>query len=551
MLHFNSRGTNYKLRIKFLFSFLHSVFCILYLLHSQNKDYTRLFKDNTYRNYWYRYNALKGLCKNPDKSYKTILLAFEHKEEPISELATECLTKLKNKKNIDDFIKRYVDGVKDVGKLKKSLAVLSKLSKDKLLDILGKSKDNNVKLLVLDYLYDVDLDKNDLILINSEHFKGSNSKDVKNYALRVLVKYDYLSELDRYVKASDKKERVYGWCGICSQYKENCEKGLSDEIFYTDVNKVKLVSDVQYFCDLVYVVKRYKVVGVLNKLQEGIEKTSEYIRKKMIFSALTILDENDFKKVILKYWKELTTNFLSLLFNVYSKKFNVDTDNLNLEDMYKNLKNDDNKDEFKTSGLPTFFTMPVYGRNIIFVIDMSGSMTKYVKSQKSEVKGDRKTRFDVAKEELQRVLNKLSANVKFNIILINSDTDKLGIRFFSKSSVSANKNEVKNAIEYLDRAWAKLQEVKRGRTDIYDALEFALNQPNVDTIVLLTDGNPTWGKYTLPDNIISNIKKLNKCKFVSINTVAVSPTRDGLEFLRKLSLDNFGIVRTASFDNEK
>ncbi len=523
---------------------LYFVFCIFYsFLHSQSKDYTGLFKDTTYKNYWYRYSALKGLCKEVDKNYKTILLAYEHKEVPVSELALECLTKLQNKKNIDDYIKKYVDGENDLGKLKKSLAVLSKLSKEKLLNIFRNSKDKSIKLVILDYLYNEQLEESDLKLISDEYSKN-NSKDVKLSILKIFAKYDYIKEADKYLKTQDKSIRIYGLYGLCSQDKERCENKLSEEVFSN------LAKDTEYFCQLISIVKRYKVTGVLSKLLDRIDKMGEYIRKKMIFSALPILSEGDFKEVVLHYWKELTVNFLSLLVNVYSLKFNVESENLSLEDIYKNLRSDDNKGEFKTSGIPTFFTMPVYGKNIVFIIDMSGSMARKVKSQVSKGKSDDKTRFEVAREELRKVLNKLGVNVKFNIILINSDTDKLGIRFFSKNLVSANKNEIKEAVEYLNKAWEKLQEVKRGRTDIYDALEMALNMSNIDTVVLLTDGNPTWGKYTLPENIVNSINKLNECKFVSINSVAVDPTRKGLEFLRKLSLNNFGIARRASFDTE-
>lgn len=531
------------------FAVVYSIFCLY--VFSQGKDYTRLFKDTTYKNYWYRYNALKGLCKSPDKNYRNILLAFEHKEEPISELATECLMGLKSKKNIDDFIKRYVDGVKDKKILKKSLLVISKLSKGKLFEVLEKSPDNATKLIVLDYLGQMELDEDVLKKVYKEYLKNS-SRDIKLSILPILVKYNYLKEFDKYIRSVDKDERLYGWQSICSVDNKQCEVGLINEVFG------KFSNNREYFCGLVYIIKEYKIKGVLNELLERVTSMNDYFRKKMIFSLLTILDDDSFKKKVLKYWKDLTTNFLSLLLNIFSIKFN--TDEVDLVEIYKNLNDSGKNGEFKTSGIPTFFSMPVYGRNIVFVIDMSGSMAKKVggtglysqrKAQGGKKENFQKTRFDLAKEELEKVLNKLGINVKFNVVLINSDTDSLGIRSFSKGFVNANKSQINSAIEYLSKAWAKLQEIKRGRTDIYDSLKIALEQPNVDTIVLLTDGNPTWGQYTLPHNIVSNITKLNKCKFVSINSIAVGASRYGINFLRELSLSNYGTIRKVEWEDKK
>ena len=76
-----------------------------------------------------------------------------------------------------------------------------------------------------------------------------------------------------------------------------------------------------------------------------------------------------------------------------------------------------------------------------------------------------------------------------------------------------------------------------GATNVYDTLEFALKDRNVDTIFLLSDGSPTAGRFTDIDSILREIKVLNRSRGVSINGIAFGERSD---LLKQLAAENNG-----------
>ncbi len=509
-----------------------NILMVVSIIFCESKDYKSLFEDTTYKNYWARFYTLLKLCKEPDKNYKTLLLAYEHKEEAISELATDCLSRLQDKKNIDDFIKKYIDGNKGSKNIRSSITILSRLSKDELIKRLDKFSDK-IKSFALETFTEEEVDRR--LIEKVKKFLGSKSDEVKISALKMLIKANGITtdeDINRFLNSSNKMVKFHAERALCLLNKERCI-----EVLHSKIN----TKDNMELCNLIYILMEYGIQEVYEELLKKVDNMKDFFKKKVIFSGLSLLEDIRFKEVVLKYWRELSMNFLSLLFNVYIKKFDEDFENISVEGVYKRIKKIGDESGFRTVGVPMFFTLPVYGRSIVFVIDMSGSMTKRVGD--SEV-----TRFELARKELEKVLNGLGPNIKFNIVLINSETDKLKIRQFSNNLVSANKEQINKALNYLDSAWEKLQKVKRGRSDIYDALDIAMNVSGVDTVIVLTDGNPTWGRYTLRDNILREISLQNRCKFVSINTVAAGAGREGRDFLRKLSLENFGVFKEVKWE---
>lgn len=127
-------------------------------------------------------------------------------------------------------------------------------------------------------------------------------------------------------------------------------------------------------------------------------------------------------------------------------------------------------------------------KDIIFVLDTSGSM------------GGGKIR--QAKEALRFCLNKLNRDDRFSLIGFESS-----INIYKDSLVSANDDNIKKALEFVDQFDAS------GGTNINDALVKALgmirwsSRPRM--IVFLTDGEPTEG-ITDMKSIIKNVKSANK-----------------------------------------
>ena len=81
------------------------------------------------------------------------------------------------------------------------------------------------------------------------------------------------------------------------------------------------------------------------------------------------------------------------------------------------------------------------------------------------------------------------------------------------------------------------QQIGNGGTALHDAIVKAFDDPDVDTIFLLTDGQPTDGKIVEPEDILAHVRKLNRLRQVVIHVVAVDFSGD---FLRSLAEQNGG-----------
>jgi Mg-chelatase subunit ChlD len=111
--------------------------------------------------------------------------------------------------------------------------------------------------------------------------------------------------------------------------------------------------------------------------------------------------------------------------------------------------------------------------------------------------------------------------------------------------VEASKKKKDDAFEWIEK-----KVVADGNTNIYDALEQAFNiisatkedrnlRKGADTIFLMTDGLPNRGKFMDQDLIISESKKLNATRKITIHTIGVGEGHDST-FLRNLAAANGG-----------
>lgn len=174
---------------------------------------------------------------------------------------------------------------------------------------------------------------------------------------------------------------------------------------------------------------------------------------------------------------------------------------------------------FSPNGLQT---LP---KNIIFVIDISGSMSGF--------------KLKKVREVMQVILGKLKENDFFNILLFD---DKVSLWKPEPERATAHNIEV--AKKYADETL-----VARGSTNINSALLDAIdllrglfNRENGrgKVIVFLTDGHPTAG-VTVPQQIRQNVKKSNE-GLSSIFALGFGFDVD-MPFLEALAYENGGFAR--------
>merc|ERR1712110_911636 len=171
--------------------------------------------------------------------------------------------------------------------------------------------------------------------------------------------------------------------------------------------------------------------------------------------------------------------------------------------------------------------MPPIPKNIIFVIDKSGSMAG--------------ARIDKTREAFEYILNDLEDFDKFNIIQFDSSADKL----FSSSRDAVG--------SVLERAKSKVKNINAsGGANIYEALRTALKEsPHPESeagiIFLLSDGDTNEG-VTNWNTIRENVLKENEDRF-AIFTFAIGSGAPYDE-LEKLSIQNDGVARQIFTDSD-
>jgi hypothetical protein len=169
---------------------------------------------------------------------------------------------------------------------------------------------------------------------------------------------------------------------------------------------------------------------------------------------------------------------------------------------------------------PRYYGLPIYAKRVAFVIDTSGSMLG--------------PKIINAKKELIGAIQRLPAGSEFNIIVFNSR-----VYVWSPKPVEATDDAKKRATAYV------IGLPVGGSTVTYDALKAALDL-RIESIYLLTDGEPTRGQIVRPDSIVAAIRGQNRLLGVSIHCIGLSVGPDtGVcsLFLKTLAEQNHGQYR--------
>lgn len=160
----------------------------------------------------------------------------------------------------------------------------------------------------------------------------------------------------------------------------------------------------------------------------------------------------------------------------------------------------------------SFYGLKVVSDRVCFVLDISGSMQG--------------ANLSAAKRELSAALDQYPEGDLFNIIFYSTDVFPWQDRL-----LAMNKRNRRASLEYVDRQQAN------GGTAIFDALEAAFEDSLIDTIYLLSDGNPTAGRIVEPDRIRSEIARWNSVRKLKIHCISLGMDS---RLLRDLAADSGG-----------
>lgn len=167
-------------------------------------------------------------------------------------------------------------------------------------------------------------------------------------------------------------------------------------------------------------------------------------------------------------------------------------------------------------------------KEVVFVLDKSGSMEGYKIEQVKEVFG--------------KIIEDLPSGDYFNLIFFDST-----VQSYSETLLKADPEEKEGALDFVNSLEAD------GGTNINEALLTALGMfspesQRVPIIVFLTDGEPTIGVVS-PYAIRQNIKDANTAQVSIFSSAFGIENESNYHFLRAMSLENYGIAESFYLKN--
>jgi hypothetical protein len=174
----------------------------------------------------------------------------------------------------------------------------------------------------------------------------------------------------------------------------------------------------------------------------------------------------------------------------------------------------------------SYHDIPVVSSRMCFLVDRSGSMSAPIGTDKKF------NRLAAAKEQLTRVVEALPATTWVNLIDYETGVHPMWDEV-RKLDAEARKDML-NRVANLQLA---------GGTNIFEALEAAFKDPKVDTIYLLTDGQPSSGRLTNAEDIIDEVRRWNRTKQVVIHCIGLGIDSDLLKRLAAMTGGSYKFVR--------
>jgi len=185
----------------------------------------------------------------------------------------------------------------------------------------------------------------------------------------------------------------------------------------------------------------------------------------------------------------------------------------------------------------TYFGLEVWSNRLAILFDSSGSMASTQLRLNLSGVGVEGTSSSgspivIAKEQIDNLLRAFTKQTKFNLIAYSD-----GVKALSKKLLPASKGNLRKAGKYLKGIEAK------GETNLYGALAKALTDPAVDTIYVLSDGEPTRGIRIEPTDIQEAVARANRFRKTVIHAVQIG--RD-LQLLKNLARQSGGRYRNVT-----
>lgn len=215
-----------------------------------------------------------------------------------------------------------------------------------------------------------------------------------------------------------------------------------------------------------------------------------------------------------------------------------------------------------------YYGIDIDSKKYVFLVDISGSMESKIEkdakgvilttaaSKAADKAGEivggevgrivgkqikkQLTKLEKAKKNLVPVINGFTEEHYFTIITFEND-----IKYWREELIPATEANKKLAVAFVKSLKSG------GGTNISDALEASFKLAgdgvsdttkvlDVETVFLLSDGEPTAGKYRSTSQILQKVEEWNTYRKVQIHTVGLGDNHDEA-FMRQMAEDNNGV----------
>jgi len=176
----------------------------------------------------------------------------------------------------------------------------------------------------------------------------------------------------------------------------------------------------------------------------------------------------------------------------------------------------------------SFYGVTIDSHNIVFAIDVSGSMAgpRFLRDEERPISR--------LVAELSRTISSLTPQHFVNLVFFETTVRRWRKTLMPMDEGGGSyKAEALTYVRYLSPS---------GDTNLHGALMTAMSDEEADAIVLLSDGEPTVGPLTDTDEILEAVLKRNRVLQATIHTIAIG--KADRTFLKRLALATGGTFKT-------
>jgi len=162
--------------------------------------------------------------------------------------------------------------------------------------------------------------------------------------------------------------------------------------------------------------------------------------------------------------------------------------------------------EASAGGTVALAGLPILSKRLTILVDLSGSIWN--------VRPDGKTRKEIVDGKLREALESFTPDTRFNLIPYTGTPIP-----WQEELVLATPTHVRAAAAWFEQCHAT------GSGNLWDAALLALEDPEVDTLVVLFDGEPTGGTHQRLELIVPLFLERNAARRVAVDLILVDAAR--------------------------